>query len=59
VNVVRYRFRAELRTRWRSVVPVLALLLALPIVVLLVNLVAYVPGRVAARLRPAAVLRSE
>jgi hypothetical protein len=37
-----YRFRAELRTRWRSE-------LAL----------AFVPGRIAAGLRPATVLRSE
>ena len=41
------------------IVPVGASLLAVPVVLLLVNAVAYIPGRVAARLRPATVLRSE
>jgi ABC-type lipoprotein release transport system permease subunit len=40
-------------------VPVLALALGVPVVLLLCNLVAYIPGRLAARLRPAVVLRSE
>ena len=35
------------------------LLVGIPVVLLVANLVAFVPGRVAARLRPAAVLRSE
>jgi hypothetical protein len=41
------------------VVPVAVLLVAVPVVLVLLNAVAYVPGRVAARLRPATVLRSE
>jgi ABC-type lipoprotein release transport system permease subunit len=40
-------------------IPLLALLLGIPVVLLLCNAVAYLPGRAAARLRPAAVLRSE
>ena len=39
--------------------PVVAVVLAVPVTLLLVNLLAYVPGRVAARTRPAVVLRSE
>jgi ABC-type lipoprotein release transport system permease subunit len=38
---------------------VLTLVLAVPLVLVVVNLVAFVPGRIAARLRPATVLRSE
>jgi ABC-type lipoprotein release transport system permease subunit len=38
---------------------VLALVVGVPVVLLLCNAVAYVPGRMAARLRPAAVLRTE
>jgi ABC-type lipoprotein release transport system permease subunit len=41
------------------VVPVIALLIAVPVVLGLVNAIAFVPGRIAARLRPAMVLRSE
>ena len=41
------------------IVPVLALLLAVPAAVLLANLLAAIPGRVAARVQPALVLRSE
>ena len=41
------------------VVPVVVVLLAIPVVLALVNLVAFVPGRMAAQLRPAVVLRSE
>jgi hypothetical protein len=40
-------------------VPVLAVLLGTLAVIVLCNLVAYVPGRIAARIRPAVVLRSE
>jgi len=40
-------------------VPVLALVAAVPVVLVLFNAVAYLPGRAAARLRPATVLRSE
>jgi hypothetical protein len=39
--------------------PVAAALLAVPVTLALVNLLAYVPGRIAARTRPAVVLRSE
>jgi hypothetical protein len=39
--------------------PVAALVLAVPVTLLLVNLLAYFPGRIAARTRPAVVLRSE
>jgi hypothetical protein len=41
------------------VVPVVGILIAVPVVVLLVNLVAYLPGRLASRISPAAVLREE
>jgi ABC-type lipoprotein release transport system permease subunit len=40
-------------------VPVLAIAIGVPVVVLLCNAVAYVPGRIAARMKPAVVLRSE
>jgi ABC-type antimicrobial peptide transport system permease subunit len=40
-------------------VPLLALAIGVPVVLLLCNAVAFVPGRIAARLRPAVVLRSE
>jgi hypothetical protein len=49
----------DLGTVARPVVPLLAVLGAVPAVLLLVNAVAFVPGRIAARLRPAAVLRTE
>ena len=39
--------------------PVAATLLAVPVTLALVNLLAFVPGRLAARTRPAVVLRSE
>ena len=58
MSAVWYRSRAELRTRWKSVLA-LAVALAIPLVLLIANAVAFVPGRIAARLRPAAVLRSE
>jgi ABC-type lipoprotein release transport system permease subunit len=41
------------------IVPVVAVIVAVPAVLVLMNLVAFVPGRMAARLRPATVLRSE
>jgi hypothetical protein len=49
----------NLGTVAEPVVPVLGVLLTVPVVLLLVNLVAFVPGRMAARLRPAVVLRAE
>ncbi len=49
----------NLGTVAEPIVPVLAVLLAIPVVVLIANAVAFVPGRIAARLRPATVLRSE
>ncbi|MEX1008514.1 MAG: FtsX-like permease family protein [Acidimicrobiia bacterium] len=49
----------NLGTVSEPVVPLLAVVLAVPVVLLLVNLVAFVPGRIAARLLPATVLRSE
>jgi predicted lysophospholipase L1 biosynthesis ABC-type transport system permease subunit len=39
--------------------PVAAAVLAVPVTLALVNLLAFVPGRLAARTRPAVVLRSE
>ena len=49
----------NLGTVAEPIVPVLAVLLAVPLVLLVANAVAFVPGRIAARLRPAIVLRSE
>ncbi len=49
----------DLGTVAEPIVPVLAVVLAVPVVLLIANAVAYVPGRIAARLRPATVLRSE
>jgi ABC-type antimicrobial peptide transport system permease subunit len=43
----------------RPVTPVVAVLVLLPALLLLANVVAAVPGRVAARMRPAAALRTE
>jgi ABC-type lipoprotein release transport system permease subunit len=40
-------------------VPMLAIVVGIPAVLLLCNAVAYVPGRIAARMKPAVVLRSE
>jgi len=42
-----------------SVVPLAAVLLAVPAAIILANLLAAIPGRFAARVRPALVLRSE
>jgi hypothetical protein len=41
------------------VVPLLAVLIAVPVAVVLVNVVAALPGRTAARTHPALTLRSE
>ena len=49
----------NLGTVSEPIVPIALLLVAVPVVLLLLNAVAYLPGRVAARLRPATVLRSE
>jgi len=49
----------DLGTVAQPIVPLLALLLGVPLVLLLANAVAFVPGRIAAGLRPATVLRSE
>ena len=49
----------DLGTVAEPVVPALAVALALPLILVIANLLAYVPGRIAADLRPAAVLRSE
>lgn len=50
---------ADLGTPSEPRIPLLALLAGLPAVLVLVNAVAFVPGRLAARLRPAVVLRTE
>ena len=42
-----------------AVVPTLAILLAIPATILVANLLAVIPGRVASRLRPGPVLRTE
>jgi ABC-type lipoprotein release transport system permease subunit len=49
----------DLGTVARPVVPLVVLLVGVPALVLLANAVAFVPGRVAARLRPSVALRSE
>jgi ABC-type lipoprotein release transport system permease subunit len=49
----------DLGTVAEPIVPVVAVALAIPLVLLVANAVAFMPGRIAARLRPAAVLRSE
>jgi FtsX-like permease family len=49
----------DLGTVAEPIVPVLALVVAIPVVLLIANGVAFLPGRIAARLRPASVLRSE
>jgi ABC-type lipoprotein release transport system permease subunit len=43
----------------QAVVPVLAVLLALPVTIVVANLLAVIPGRIASRLKAAPVLRSE
>jgi ABC-type lipoprotein release transport system permease subunit len=42
-----------------AALPTVALLLAIPVALFVANLVAFVPGRLAARTRPAVVLRAE
>jgi hypothetical protein len=49
----------DLGTVAQPIVPVLALAAAVPLVLLIANAAAFIPGRIAARLRPATVLRSE
>jgi FtsX-like permease family len=49
----------SLGTVAEPVVPLVGIAIAIPTVLLLANVVAFVPGRIAARLRPATVLRSE
>jgi putative ABC transport system permease protein len=49
----------NLGTVAEPIVPVVAFVIGVPVVLLVANLVAFVPGRIAARLRPAAALRSE
>jgi hypothetical protein len=51
VAAIWYRFRSELRSRWRAWLGLAVLVAA--------NLIALVPGQLAARTRPAIVLRSE
>jgi predicted lysophospholipase L1 biosynthesis ABC-type transport system permease subunit len=50
---------ADLGTVAEPIVPLLALLATVPLVLLVANAVAFVPGRIAAGLRPAAALRSD
>jgi hypothetical protein len=49
----------DLGTVPEPVVPIVGILLAVPVVIALVNLVAFVPGRLASRISPAVVLREE
>lgn len=49
----------NLGTVAQPIVPLLALVVSAPVVLLIANVAAFVPGRIAARLRPATVLRSE
>ena len=49
----------DLGTLSEPKVPILAIVVGIPVVLLLCNAVAYIPGRIAARMKPAAVLRSE
>jgi len=52
-------FARQLGVAAEVVVPVLPLLAAIPLTLVVANLVAAMPGRSAARLRPAAALRAE
>ena len=55
-----WQFLAEdLGTVSEPIVPLAALLLSIPVVLVALNAIAWFPGRIAARLRPATVLRSE
>ena len=49
----------NLGTVAEPITAVVVVLLSIPVVLALVNLIAYIPGRMAARLRPAVILRSE
>jgi hypothetical protein len=49
----------DLGTVSEPIVPLAALLVSIPVVLVALNAIAFVPGRIASRLRPAAVLRSE
>jgi predicted lysophospholipase L1 biosynthesis ABC-type transport system permease subunit len=52
-------FASSVGVASRSTVPLWPILLAIPVTLLLANAVAAVPGMAAARLRPAAALRTE
>jgi putative ABC transport system permease protein len=52
-------FASSLGVSGGATIPVLPVLLAVPVMLLIANLIAAGPGRTAARLRPAAVLRSD
>jgi hypothetical protein len=58
-NLVWGRVADGLGIRATGVVPTLALLVAVPSVLALVNLTAFLPARAAALIRPAVALRSE
>jgi predicted lysophospholipase L1 biosynthesis ABC-type transport system permease subunit len=58
-SVVWRQFAGQLGVAPDVSIPVLALVLAVPATILLANLIAAVPALIAARTRPAAVLRSE
>jgi hypothetical protein len=49
----------NLGTVAQPVVPLIALVVAIPVVLVIANVIAFLPGRIAARLHPATVLRSE
>jgi ABC-type lipoprotein release transport system permease subunit len=49
----------DLGTLSEPKVPLLAIAIGVAVVLLLCNAVAYIPGRIAARMKPAVVLRSE
>ena len=49
----------DLGTLSEPKVPILAIVVGIPVVLLLYNAVAYIPGRIAARMKPGVVLRSE
>jgi hypothetical protein len=52
-------FSAQLNVVDEPVIPVAPVILAVPVAVLLANLLAAIPGRVAARVQPAVLLRTE
>jgi ABC-type lipoprotein release transport system permease subunit len=57
------RTSSELRCRWRATFrtarPPTAIALAIPATLIVANLVAAIPGRVASRIHPAVILRTE